>query len=51
MKINVQYGRDSGVNPTAFQDALEDWVLEWLDIEEELVIETTLEGESHASQD
>ena len=51
MKINVQYGRDSGVNPEEFQRQLEEWAYDFLDVDEELVIETTLEGESHGLPD
>ena len=51
MKITVQYGRDSGVNQDLFPKALEEWTLDWLDIDEELTIETTLEGESHGTNE
>jgi len=38
MKITIQYGEDSGVNPPVFEAALEEWALDWLDIDEELDI-------------
>ena len=51
MKINVQYGRDSGVNKEEFQEALEGFVYDWLDVDEELIIEVTLDGRSEESAD
>lgn len=53
MRIEITPNRDSDVNVEEFKDALipklEEWVYDWLDEDEELVIEVTLLGESHES--
>ena len=55
MKIEITPDRDSGVNVELFKDEiipkLEEWVYEWLDEDEELVIEVTLLGESYSKEE